>query len=73
MPLIEDFCHCTESINLLKILHIRILVAVFVGSLIREGFGKLSEGAKVSYHAGRWYVHVAYAFPLAHHYRGVLG
>jgi hypothetical protein len=28
--------------------------------------------ARVSYHARRWYVHVASAFPLAHHYRAVL-
>ncbi len=26
-----------------------------------------------SYHARRWYVHVASAFPLAHHWRAVLG
>ena len=29
-------------------------------------------GARVSYHARQWYVHVASAFPLAHHYRSVL-
>jgi hypothetical protein len=29
-------------------------------------------GARVSYHARIWYVHVASAFPLAHHYRSVL-
>ena len=29
-------------------------------------------GARVSYPARRWYVHVASAFPLAHHYRAVL-
>ena len=29
-------------------------------------------GARISYHARRWYVHVASAFPLAHHYRAVL-
>jgi len=28
--------------------------------------------ARVSYHARRWYVHVASAFPLAQHYRSVL-
>jgi hypothetical protein len=28
--------------------------------------------ARVSYHARRWYVRVASAFPLAHHYRAVL-
>ncbi len=28
--------------------------------------------ARVSYQARRWYVHVASAFPLAHHYRAVL-
>jgi hypothetical protein len=28
--------------------------------------------ARVSYHARRWYVHVASAFPLAHQYRAVL-
>ena len=28
--------------------------------------------ARVSYHARRWYVHVASAFSLAHHYRAVL-
>jgi len=32
----------------------------------------IKVGARVSYHARRWYVHVASAFPLAHHYRGVL-
>ena len=30
-------------------------------------------GAKVAYHGRRWYVHVASAFPLAHHYRAVFG
>jgi hypothetical protein len=29
----------------------------------------IKAGAKVSYHARRWYVHVASAFPLAHHCR----
>ena len=33
----------------------------------------IKVGARVSYHARRWYVHVASAFPLAHHYRAVLG
>jgi hypothetical protein len=28
--------------------------------------------ARVSYHARRWYVHVASTFPLVHHYRAVL-
>jgi len=28
--------------------------------------------ARVSYHARRWYVHIASAFPLAHRYRAVL-
>jgi hypothetical protein len=32
----------------------------------------IKVGARVSYHARRWYVHIASAFPLAHHYRGVL-
>jgi hypothetical protein len=32
----------------------------------------IKVGASVSYHARRWYVHVASAFPLAHHYRAVL-
>ncbi|MGO9177318.1 MAG: transposase [Desulfobaccales bacterium] len=32
----------------------------------------IKVGARVSYHARRWYVHVALAFPLAHHYRSVL-
>jgi len=32
----------------------------------------IKVGAKISYHARRWYVHVASAFPLAHHYRVVL-
>ena len=32
----------------------------------------IKVGAGVSYHARRWYVHVASAFPLAHHYRAVL-
>jgi hypothetical protein len=30
-------------------------------------------GARVSYHAKKWHVHVASAFPLAHYYRAVLG
>jgi hypothetical protein len=29
--------------------------------------------ARVSYHSRRWWVHLAFAFPLAHHYRAVLG
>ena len=32
----------------------------------------IKVGARISYHARRWYVHVASAFPLAHHYRAVL-
>jgi hypothetical protein len=32
----------------------------------------IKVGARVSYHARRWYVHVASAFPLNHHYRAVL-
>jgi hypothetical protein len=32
----------------------------------------IKVGARVSYHARKWYVHVASAFPLAHHYRVVL-
>jgi hypothetical protein len=32
----------------------------------------INVGARVSYHARRWHVHVASAFPLAHHYRAVL-
>ncbi len=30
-------------------------------------------GARVSYHARKWHVHMASAFPLAHHYRAVFG
>jgi hypothetical protein len=32
----------------------------------------IKMGARVSYQARRWYVHIASAFPLAHHYRVVL-
>ncbi len=32
----------------------------------------IKVGARVSYHARRWYVHVASAFPLARHYRAVM-
>jgi hypothetical protein len=32
----------------------------------------IKVGARVSYHARRWHIHVASAFPLAHHYRAVL-
>jgi hypothetical protein len=32
----------------------------------------IKVGARVSYHARRWYVHIASAFPLANHYRAVL-
>jgi hypothetical protein len=64
-----------------------VIYAFFAGTVIREGFGKLRAPslaldwqikrlieveARVSYHARRWYVHVASAFPLAHHYRAVL-
>ena len=34
--------------------------------------GLIKVGARVSYHARRWYVHVASAFPLAQHFRAVL-
>jgi hypothetical protein len=30
-------------------------------------------GARISYHARRWNVHVASALPLAEHYRAVFG
>jgi hypothetical protein len=32
----------------------------------------IKVGARISYHARRWYVPVASAFPLVHHYRAVL-
>ena len=32
----------------------------------------IKVGARVSYPARRWYVHVASAFPLSYHYRAVL-
>jgi hypothetical protein len=32
----------------------------------------IKVGARISYHARRWYVLLASAFPLAHHYRAVL-
>jgi hypothetical protein len=32
----------------------------------------IKVGARISYHARRWYVHVASAFPLTHHYRAVV-
>ena len=32
----------------------------------------IKVGARISYHGRRWYVHVASAFPLVHHYRSVL-
>ena len=31
----------------------------------------IKVGARVSYHAKKWHVHVASAFPLAHYYRAV--
>jgi hypothetical protein len=40
-----------------------------IGWLIKR---LIKVGARVAYHARRWYVHVASAFPLAHHYRAVL-
>jgi hypothetical protein len=64
-----------------------IISAIFSSLLIGVDFGKLCAPslaldwqikrlieveARVSYHARRWYVHVASAFPLAHHYRAVL-
>ncbi len=33
----------------------------------------IKVGAKVAYHGRRWQVHVASAFPLAHHYRAAFG
>ena len=40
---------------------------------LRLAIGKDHKvGARVSYHARRWYVHVASALPLAHHYRAVV-
>ena len=32
----------------------------------------IKVGARVSYHARRWYMHIASAFPLSHHCRTVL-
>jgi hypothetical protein len=32
----------------------------------------IKVGARVSYHAPQWYVHVTSALPLVHHYRAVL-
>jgi hypothetical protein len=47
------------------------------GEEVRRSMDWLSKrlikvGARISYQARRWYVHVASAFPLAHHYRAVL-
>jgi len=65
----------------------QIISAISAGLMITVGTGKLRAPslaldwqikrlieveARVSYHAWRWYVHVASAFPLAHHYRAVL-
>jgi len=33
----------------------------------------IKVGARVSYHAKKWHVHVATAFSLTHHYQEVLG
>ena len=33
----------------------------------------IKVAARVSYHGRRWWVHVASAFSLAHHFRAVLG
>jgi len=33
----------------------------------------VKAAAKIAYHAKRWHVHVASAFPMRHHYRAVLG
>jgi hypothetical protein len=33
----------------------------------------VKAGARIVYHARRWHVHVASAFPLGHYYRAVLG
>jgi hypothetical protein len=32
----------------------------------------IKAGARIVYHARYWYVHIASAFPLRHHYRAVL-
>jgi hypothetical protein len=47
------------------------------GEAVKRSMNWLSKrlikvGAWVSYHARRWYVQVATAFPPAHHYRAVL-
>ena len=33
----------------------------------------IKVGAKIAYHGRRWNVHIPSVFPLAHHYRAVLG
>jgi hypothetical protein len=33
----------------------------------------IKVGARVSNQARRWYIHIASAFPLSHHYRAVVG
>ena len=50
-----------------------VLPADFLQMYVKDKNDKTGEvGARVSYHARRWYVHVASAFPLDHHYRAVL-
>jgi hypothetical protein len=33
----------------------------------------IKVGANIAYHGRRWNVHITSVFPLAHHYRAVLG
>ena len=84
---LQGFCHGRELITALKISPIQTIFAFSHSPSISLSHGKLRAPslaldwqikrlieveARVSYHARRWYVHVASAFPLAHHYRAVL-
>ena len=43
-----------------------------ISALLMANDALIKVGARVSYHARRWYVHIASAFPLDHRYRTVL-
>jgi hypothetical protein len=82
-----DNCYDSGLITDPKISHINLISAIFSASPIVPALGELRApsltldwlikrpikvGARVSYLARRWSVHVASAFPLAHQYRAVL-
>jgi hypothetical protein len=66
------------SVLAYNLLHIMLRQFYLAGEEVKRSMEWLIKplvkvGARISYHARRWHVHVAVAFPLVRYYRTVLG